>query len=91
MNSDSERLRARDGGGYIQTGPDEEPPVPDEGVAVCPLCETKCWREEADVGVGVLFGPWGCPACGWSEDPQYDQTLPAHQPRTDQYGGLYPA
>jgi hypothetical protein len=39
---------------------------------LCPCCEQPCDRESADIGVGVIYGPWGCPACGWSEDPQYD-------------------
>lgn len=38
---------------------------------VCPACGDECHREEADVGVGVIYGPWGC-ACGWSQDPEYD-------------------
>jgi len=89
MNDASERLRARDSGGYIQTGPDEEPSPPD-GMTVCPRCETECWREQADVGVGIKYGPWGCPGCGWSEDPRYNQTSPDCLPHTDQYGGFYP-
>lgn len=24
------------------------------------------------MGVGIIHGPWGCPHCGWSEDPEYD-------------------
>lgn len=38
----------------------------------CPKCEEECWRDDVDVGVGVIYGPYGCPRCGWSEDPQYD-------------------
>lgn len=37
----------------------------------CPKCGESCNRDSVDVGVGVIYGPWGC-ACGWSEDPQYD-------------------
>ena len=38
----------------------------------CPKCTAECGRDEVDVGVGVIEGPWGCPNCGWSEDPRYD-------------------
>ena len=38
----------------------------------CPHCATACDRESADVGVGVIYGPWGCSNCGWSENPEYD-------------------
>jgi hypothetical protein len=55
----------------------------------CPKCNEECYREEADIGVGVIHGPWGCPNCRWSEDPNYDQTNPDHEPHTDQYGGKY--
>jgi len=37
----------------------------------CPKCGEDCDRDSADVGVGVIYGPWGC-MCGWSEDPHYD-------------------
>lgn len=34
----------------------------------CPKCKEECDREEVDVGVGVISGPWCCNSCGWSED-----------------------
>lgn len=37
----------------------------------CPACGRPCSRESADVGVGVVYGPWGC-WCGWSENEEYD-------------------
>jgi len=37
----------------------------------CPKCGHECMRDDVDVGVGVIYGPWGC-YCGWSEDPRYD-------------------
>jgi hypothetical protein len=58
----------------------------------CPNCGGECWRDSADVGVGVMYGPWGCP-CGWSEDHRFDVT---GGPKTengyavDQWGGLTP-
>lgn len=38
----------------------------------CPRCGGECIRDEVDVGVGVITGPYGCIECGWSEDPYYD-------------------
>lgn len=26
----------------------------------CPRCDSECERSEVDVGLGVLFGPYGC-------------------------------
>ncbi len=43
---------------------------PDE----CPKCGDAVWRDSADVGVGIIYGPAGCPSCGWSEDKQYDMS-----------------
>jgi DNA-directed RNA polymerase subunit RPC12/RpoP len=36
----------------------------------CPKCGTECMRDDVDVVAGILYGPWGCPGCGWSEDSQ---------------------
>jgi len=35
----------------------------------CPKCGGELERDEADVGVGIVYGPAGCPACFWVEDP----------------------
>lgn len=59
---------------------------------VCPSCGESCLRDEADVGVGVIYGPWGCP-CGWSESERFDVTTgPKFENghRVDQWGGLTP-
>ena len=59
----------------------------------CPNCQQSCYRESADIGIGRIYGPWGCP-CGWSEDPRYN--LLTGPKRTelggliDQYGGITP-
>ena len=39
----------------------------------CPECGEPLLREEADVGVGIIYGPPWCsdPACGW-EPPQHN-------------------
>ncbi len=59
----------------------------------CPRCGREASRDSADVGVGVIFGPWGC-YCGWSEDDEYDvtegPTLDAHGYELDQWGGATP-
>lgn len=40
----------------------------------CPRCGTECYRDSVDIEVGVIYGPWGCPACGWSSSPEYDHS-----------------
>jgi predicted RNA-binding Zn-ribbon protein involved in translation (DUF1610 family) len=46
-----------------------------ELVPKCPNCGNNgLWRDSADVGVGTIYGPYGCPNCGWSEDSKYDRT-----------------
>lgn len=60
----------------------------------CPECGQETWRESADVGVGIIYGPYGCGSCGWSEEKRYDQrdgpkfTDKGH--RLDQWGGATP-
>ena len=65
----------------------------------CPKCGEACWREEVDVGVGIIYGPWGCECCGWSSDRRYDRgdaearaAADAEHPDhiVDQFGGLTP-
>lgn len=64
----------------------------------CPKCGEECDRESVDVGVGIIYGPWGCPACGWSSSPEYDhsdgKTAPAQADHpdyyVDQFGGMTP-
>lgn len=34
----------------------------------CPRCGAELVRDEVDIGVGVLFGPAGCPDCHWVEE-----------------------
>jgi hypothetical protein len=61
----------------------------------CPKCGADCWRESADVGVGIIYGPWGCPECCWSESPEYDLSEGQSAVRPagviDQWGGLTPS
>ena len=40
----------------------------------CPKCGNRCDRDEVDVEVGVIYGPYGCYNCGWSEDSRYDSS-----------------
>ena len=56
----------------------------------CPECGESCWRECADIGVSILYGPYGCESCGWSEWSEYNQRDPNHKPFTDQFGGVWP-
>lgn len=39
-----------------------------ETAKVCPECGGTCDRDSVDVGVGVIYGPWGCCDCGWGEN-----------------------
>lgn len=57
---------------------------------LCPRCGGECERESADIGVGIIHGPYGCYECGWSEDFEYDLTNPDSDARTDQWGFLHP-
>jgi hypothetical protein len=66
------------------------------GMMLCPKCgNPDTYRESADVGVGVIYGPYGCPECGWSEWPQYDRSEgPSPEQKdnpewyVDQWGGM---
>lgn len=33
----------------------------------CPACGGKLTRHEADIGVGIQYGPWHCIECVWQE------------------------
>ena len=52
----------------------------------CPECGDEAWRDEVDVGVGIIYGPYGCP-CGWSEQEEYRHHP---DPRIDSRGGFTP-
>ena len=58
---------------------------------ICENCGEEAWRESCDVGVGVIYGPYGCP-CGWSEDDRYNlldgQKTTEKGGFLDQWGGL---
>jgi hypothetical protein len=67
------------------------------GEKACEKCGEECYRDEVDVGVGVIYGPWGCPCCGWSEDSRYDRSdgpSEAQEEHPDHYvdsqGGMIP-
>lgn len=34
----------------------------------CPECGADCWRDEVDVGVGIITSEWRCTVCEWDED-----------------------
>ena len=54
---------------------------------ICPECGCECDRDEVDNGVGIMYGPWGCCACGWSEDSEYSHNP---DPHIDSRGGYTP-
>jgi hypothetical protein len=63
---------------------------------LCPKCGEPCDRDEVDIEVGIIYGPWGC-VCGWSEDPYYDRSAgpsAAQREHPDHYvdaqGGMTP-
>lgn len=61
----------------------------------CPRCGEDCDRDSVHNGVAMIYGPWGCPSCRWSECEEYDLSngQSARQPDgsvVDQYGHLYP-
>lgn len=41
----------------------------------CPKCGAECDREEVDVGVCNVYGPWLCPRCGWSQADEVARTF----------------
>lgn len=53
----------------------------------CPNCGEEPFRDEVDVGVGVLYGPYGC-YCGWSESPEYDSSK-GESPKQKENPGWY--
>lgn len=69
---------------------------PDDIVNKCPKCgSAELWRDSVNIGVGVIYGPWGCGDCFWSQDEEYDlsgDTLPFDEKggMIDQYGTYYP-
>lgn len=42
----------------------------------CPMCESVCWREEVDIGVGTQMSPWMCGECGWDEREDANHVAP---------------
>lgn len=53
---------------------------------ICPECGAACARDEVNVEVGMIYGPYGC-SCGWSEDERYRHNP---DPRVDSRGGFTP-
>jgi hypothetical protein len=61
----------------------------------CEKCDNECTQESCDVGVGTIYGPWGCQYCGWSECEEYDRSegqtgIDERGGFTDQWGVYYP-
>jgi hypothetical protein len=56
----------------------------------CPKCGSdNCYRDAVDVGIGIMYGPYGCSDCGWSESnpSDYPELDPA---KLDPRGGYTP-
>jgi hypothetical protein len=61
----------------------------------CPKCGEACERDSVHNGIAMLFGPYGCPQCKWSESEEYDfstdkNPIDERGGVSDQYGGYYP-
>jgi hypothetical protein len=54
----------------------------------CKNCGNDCDRDEVDVGIGVIYGPYGCYQCGWSEDPRYDASSGISQKQAEHSSGI---
>jgi rubredoxin len=39
-------------------------------IMICPDCGAKCDREEVDVEICSIIGPWHCSRCGWTKKPE---------------------
>lgn len=37
----------------------------------CPECGAICWRNEIDVGVGIVSDEWKCTECSWDENQAF--------------------
>lgn len=37
----------------------------------CPECGSDCWRNEVDVGIGIISDEWKCTNCNWDEDQAF--------------------
>lgn len=67
-----------------------------EDMTNCPKCGSDAiYRDSVDVGVGIMYGPYGCPDCAWSEYEEYDFSdgrtkVQENGSVLDQWGGLYP-
>jgi len=58
----------------------------------CPNCGYEAYRDSVDVGVGIMYGPWGCP-CGWSESSDFnllDSPVKIDGYIVDPFGGATP-
>ena len=64
-----------------------------DAAMICLNCGEECWRDSANVGIGIIYGPWGC-ECGWSEDENYNildgPKCTENGYIIDQYGGATP-
>jgi hypothetical protein len=62
----------RDGGSDV---------VSNEGT--CPACGDGTWRESVDVGVGIIYGPFGCRTDQWGYLYPTDEAAPGARDSED--------
>jgi hypothetical protein len=55
--------------------------------STCPRCGEEMGRDEADIGIGIIYGPWGCGACGYSEHEAASKVIDGRY--HDIYGGAH--
>lgn len=61
----------------------------------CPKCHAECQCDSVHNGVALIYGPYGCPQCGWSENEEYDLStrkspVDERGGAIDQFGGYHP-
>ncbi len=55
----------------------------------CPKCGIDCERPEVDIGIGIQYGPWSCPKCGWSQEKELREVINMeYKIKIDYIGGI---
>lgn len=91
-----EDLRKHGGAFPISTRTPTHHPIPAMSIKQkCPKCgNPECDRDSVHNGLAMLYGPWGCHECGWSEDSDYDISegpkVTSDGYTIDQFGGATP-
>lgn len=48
----------------------------DDIIHSCLKCGGECVRDEVDIGVGIQYGPWHCPECGYAQGDDLKAEFP---------------